>query len=367
MGKKKTKGEYNDFLEDTRYQNNNEIRSTLQSSSSLTRTVLPLVSKSQSHRDGGNPKPRNPQLTHFLCIPLITSSNRSSLDNALAQLRNDVQRLTPVPPKAVRPVGTLHLTLGVMSLSPSQLSDAITHLNDLDVGQLLRGITTKMVADEANEAAANGVSENGGAVTNPSITHPHGDIAPLDADPDCLTIQLRGLIPMQKSHHTSILYAEPKDASGRLMRFAQSIRGCFEERGLVLEDQRGLKLHATVLNTIYAKGRGGRREKPERSGDSGATMDNREAGEIDEPGEASRNGAKEMRVADCRGEGKVNAKNWMRFDAQALIEAYKDFVWADNMKIDRVQICKMGAQKLVNAETGEVIDEQYEMIAEKSL
>lgn len=364
MGKKKAKGEYNDFLEDNRYQNSNEIHSTLQSSSSLTRTISPPGSKSQPHHLGSGPKPKSLQLTHFLCLPLITSVNRPQLDQALVQLRKDVQRLTPVPSKAVRPVGTLHLTLGVMSLSPDKLSEAISHLDELDIGQLLRGITTRMVAEEASEAAANGVSENGGAVANPSITHPYGNIAPPNADPDCLAVQLRGLLPMQKPHQTSILYAEPKDATGRLRRFAESIRGSFEQKGLVLEDSRGLKLHATVLNTIYAKSKGGRRGKPETEGEVVTVPSNEKADKVTSNSEP---GVDNKDDTIIRGKANTDSKSWMRFDAEGLIEAYRDFVWADNVRMDRVQICRMGAKKTLDEATGEVVDEQYEVVAEKSL
>lgn len=54
----------------------------------------------------------------------------------------------------------------------------------------------------------------------------------------------------------------------------------------------------------------------------------------------------------------------MRFDATELVERYKDFVWAENVRIDRVQICKMGAKKIFN-ESGEVVDEEYEVVGEK--
>lgn len=370
MGKKKAKSEYNDFLEDTRYQSTNEIRSTLQSTSSLTRTVPPPTDKHPSHQRNSKPKPKNPQLTHFLCLPLVTSSNRTQLNDALTQLRDDVQRLAPVPPKAVRPVGTLHLTLGVMSLSPNQLSDAIAHLEGLELGRLLRGITTKKMAEEASEASqslANAIGENGAAVAHPTPTLPASENAMTgaDLDPDVLAVQLRGLVPMQKPSQTSILYAEPYDKSGRLMRFSESVRGSFEERGWVLEDKRGLKLHATMLNTIYAKERRGKRERGDRS-DVVALGSGKGSGE-----ESAGVGKQGVNQEENEGNGeegvRQDAKSWMRFDAEALMQAYDGFVWAKDVRIDRVQICKMGAKKILHEGTGEVLDEQYEVVAESSL
>jgi activating signal cointegrator complex subunit 1 len=369
MGKKKAKSEYNDFLDDTRYQTTNEIRSTLHSSTSLTRTVSLPTDKQPSHQRNSKPKTRNPQLTHFLCLPLVTSSNRAQLDDALTQLRHDVERLTPVPPKAVRPVGTLHLTLGVMSLSPSQLSDAIAHLQGLELGRLLRGITTKKMAEEASEASqtqANAIGENGGAVAHPTSTLPASKnaMSGADLDPDVLVVQLRGLMPMQKPRQTSVLYAEPYDKSGRLMRFSESVRSSFEENGWVLEDKRGLKLHATTLNTIYAKDR---RARKDRVDEAGGTL-NAEKGSGEGSADVGKQGvSQEENKANGEEDVRQNTKSWMRFDAEALMQAYDGFVWTNDVRIDRVQICKMGAKKILHEETGETIDEQYEVVAESRL
>jgi activating signal cointegrator complex subunit 1 len=368
MGKKKAKSEYNDFLEDTRYRSTNEIRSTLQSSSSLTRTVSPLTDKHPSHQRSSKPKTKNPQLTHFLCLPLVTSSNRAQLNDALTQLHNDVQRLTPVPPKAVRPVGTLHLTLGVMSLSPSQLSDAITHLQGLELGRLLRGITTKKMAEasEASQTLANAIGENGGAVAHPTPPLPASAeaMSGADLDPDLLAVQLRGLVPMQKPSQTSVLYAEPYDKSGRLMRFSESVRKSFEERGWVLEDKRGLKLHATMLNTIYAKDRRAKKERVDKAGGALGAGE----GDGEESAGVGKQGINQEKNKAIGEEGvRQDTKSWMRFDAEALMQAYDGFVWTNDVRIDRVQICKMGAKKILHEETGEVIDEQYEVVAESRL
>lgn len=365
MGKKKTKGEYNDFTEDTRYnRDNNDVRTTLQSTSTLTRNISPPASsKPHSQRYNNASKgPKKPPLTHFLCLPLITPINRPRLSSALDELKNDVQKVTPVPPKAVRPVGTLHLTLGVMSLSPEQLNDVTKHLQELDIGKLLRGITTQKIAEAAHDTPT--VSEGFGAVENPT-TCPEN--AALQADPDVLTIELRGLVPMQKARQTSILYAEPRDGTGRLLRFGESLRSSFEENGWIIKDERSLRLHATVLNTIYAKPKGRGREKGKeilksaavaevggRDGEDGVEQEQGTDGEAEKAGERN------------AGHG-PDAKSWMRFDASNLIEAYKDFIWAEDVRIDRVQICKMGAQKIVDETTGEVLDERYEVVAEKTM
>lgn len=57
---------------------------------------------------------------------------------------------------------------------------------------------------------------------------------------------------------TSVLYAVPHDRTARLQGFAEAVRAAFERAGLVQREQRGLKLHATAVNTVYARARGSR-------------------------------------------------------------------------------------------------------------
>lgn len=155
------------------------------------------------------------QLTHFLCLPLHHAAPQ--LARSLAALQHDLvttQGLIPV--SAMRPVATLHLTLGVMSLpSPTHLQRAINFLEALDLPALL----------------------------------PPGRP---------LTVDLRGLATMGAPAQTSVLYAVPHDPTARLQRFAEAVRAAFESAGLVQPEQRGLKLHATVVNTVYARTRGSR-------------------------------------------------------------------------------------------------------------
>lgn len=160
-------------------------------------------------------RPSRPQLTHFLCLPLHHAAPQ--LVRSLAALRHDlVTTQELIPSSAVRPVATLHLTLGVMSMpSPTQLQRAINFLETFNLPTLL----------------------------------PPG--APL-------TIDLRGLSTMGAPAQTSVLYAVPHDPTARLQRFAEAVRAAFESAGLLPPEQRGLKLHATVVNTVYSRTRGSR-------------------------------------------------------------------------------------------------------------
>jgi activating signal cointegrator complex subunit 1 len=139
-----------------------------------------------------------------------------------------------------------------------------------------------------------------------------------------------------------------------------------------VRDERPLRLHATVLNTIYAKSKGGGRSKagaPRTAGTGATSTETTERdGEAGGFEEQDRHGTDGEDGKLEHGKGLASeSKSWMRFDASNLIEAYKDFVWAEDVRIDRVHICKMGAQKIVDEGTGAIIDEQYEVIAEKTM
>jgi len=263
----------------------------------------------------GTARRKNPPLTHFLCLPLVNPTSLPQVQHGLEALKKNVLANTTIPPGAVRPASTLHLTLGVMSLSPSQLPAAIAHLQALDLHAILRDSTplcdsTPLRMDE-RPAAADTASEKTNATDVPAM--------------EALTVDLQGLLPMHSPHDTSVLYVEPKDRSARLAGFALRIQSAFKGVGGLGSEKRELKLHGTVVNTIYA--------------------------------------AKAMKTTRA-------SENKLRFDARPLMDLYQDFVWAKEVTIDKVCICKMGAKKVWSSGVegvGEVVDEVYEVVAEKAI
>jgi activating signal cointegrator complex subunit 1 len=370
MGKR-SKTEYNDFLDGEKLRDNAEIRTSLQGTQTLTRNVSPPQTRRHTTARGKKSKGglKKPQLTHFLCVPLVNDHSRPQLETKLSELKQELRGSGFLPVKAVRPPGTLHLTLGVMSLDDEQLDLATQYLSELDVQKMLQNVTAQCLAEEA--AASGTVSENLNAFAMP--------------DWEALSIDLKGLVPMQAPQKTSILYAEPVDKRQILQPFGEKLRYEFTQKGFLIEDKRTLRLHATVINTIYAKskGRGGRANaKPSqhRTGegsvdgvngveehDDGASMAGSSIDGHDEvttaPPDPSTIETKVPKLDGSTGHG-PEAKSWLRFDARDLIERYKDVVWAENVRIDRVQICKMGAKKILDGE-GEVVAEEYEVVGEK--
>ncbi|KAJ9623474.1 hypothetical protein H2203_005734 [Taxawa tesnikishii (nom. ined.)] len=273
------------------------------------------------HKRGGKKvggAPKKPPLTHFLCIPLITADSKPQLEASLRMFKDDVvhnyipgpateteeplargpkeevesasgsgssddEALKPqtersdvvpkpvpaplVAEKAVRPVGAIHLTLGVMSLDADKLKGAVQLLNNIDLVGLLKHpeqATPAKAITENNRPAQEGDIWTGETTSAPaSLTRP---MLPLDVSgkPEALMVSLKSLESMHPAHKTSILYTAPKDPSGRLYPFADALRRQFTEAGFLLEDKRPLKLHATLVNTIYAKGRK-RHQRPNKN------------------------------------------------------------------------------------------------------
>ncbi|KAL2352077.1 kinase A anchor protein [Cryomyces antarcticus] len=274
----------------------------------------------------GGSNGKKPPLTHFLCVPLVTASSRPQLEVSLARFRDQVAGIksatsvsaledyqpgtqgagaTPaVPEKAIRPVGTLHLTLGVMSLDEERLTCAIELLHSIDTAELLKEVGLK-------------------------------------ASPALLSITLESLHSMHSPSKTSILYAIPTDPTNRLHAFASRIRSLFTDADLVVLDDRPLKLHATIVNTIYAKKEG--RKRPGRIADSSSNS-------------ATSKGSNDR----AEGHG-PHSRAPIRLDARELMDRYKDFVWAQDVAVEKVAVCKMGARKVVD-EWGRVVDEVYEEV-----
>lgn len=245
-------------------------------------------------------RPKAPQLTHFLCFPLVTPASRPQLSTSIASFKDDVIRPTQLggfglPSDAVRPVGTLHLTLGMMSFPKNEgLDKAIAVLKSLEPREILAAINKPAMPGSAEVSAST------------------EEIAPATC-----SITLKGLNSMQKPDKATVLYAPPLDPDGTLQRFADKIKAKFQDAGLLIPDSRPLLLHATIVNTIYA-----RRDR--------------------------RKGQRRDRI--------------FIKDTQAIMDRYEDQVWIEAMSLDKIAICRMSAKPVEH--NGAVMDAKYEVEAE---
>lgn len=258
--------------------------------------LLTKVVKMASSRQQTSSKA--PQLTHFLCIPLVTSTSQPQLARNLAAFEEDVTRPKSLggfelPVEAIRPVGTLHLTLGMMSFPTNEgLDKAIGVLQSLNLQEMLAGLKKPVMPG----------------------TEEHSGKAAAGETPQIL-LTLKGLHSMQKPEKATILYAPPLDPHGVLQEFSEKIRAIFKEEDLLVVDDRPLLLHATIVNTIYVK------EK-----------------------------------SDAR-----RGKRWNRKvigNAQAIIDRYEGQTWMEEVPLEKVAICRMRAKPVLKG--GEVVDAAYE-------
>ncbi|KAL8802752.1 MAG: hypothetical protein Q9182_003587 [Xanthomendoza sp. 2 TL-2023] len=376
-------------------------------SSAATNTVNPSVAESNTS---------NPAPTH-------TSTSIGS-----AGLGGDVRR-DRVPAKAVRPLGTLHLTVGVMSLEkPERVEGAVGLLRGLDLGVMLgvrkgdgkgegpEGIhgAGKSMGTDSMDPPTPTVSTNDDTgkpdeKTQAKNANPNADRATQTSEaamptkvsppPMCigqrtspsLSLSFTGLKSMHQPKSTSFLYTAPTDDTGRLYPFCQSLKDRFTREGLMTEENRELKLHATVLNTIYAgkvypssklvQGQESRFEvtKTKDSGAEGRNVegglkgeqydgDNIDGGSRGDEAQADNTPAPKHhpQIEKAKKKFKRKKQQVLKFDARDLISRYGEFEWARDVRIEKVAICEMGAKKIMD-EKGEVVGEEYTEVASVAL
>ena len=262
--------------------------------------------------------PPRPPLTHFLSLPLVNETSRSQLTTSLQRLTADLVGTgflgdAVAPEMAIRPLRSLHLTLGVMSLTTSdKLAGSLRLLEDVDLQPLLQGAES---------------------------TNPTSDLAPpapgsLGAHP--LTISLKSLASMGRSSTAaSVIYTIPVDRTGRLEPFCNGLRDIFERAGFIVEEDRPLLLHTTLVNTAYLQRSSGYQS----------------SGQTRSRGNYAGHGRKRRSIY---------------FDARDFIDSYSDFEFAKDVTLDKISICKMGTKRFLDAD-GNFIGEGYEVVAERAL
>ncbi|KXL43547.1 hypothetical protein M433DRAFT_69597 [Acidomyces richmondensis BFW] len=314
-------------------------------------------------------------LTHFLCLPLVTDKSRSQLERSMHDLNHE-EILPVIHPKALRPVGTLHCTLGVMSLDDAGLKRATALLESLDITGLLSGDSSGQT--QSNNSTVPATSEGSRSATNNAsdlkiFIDEQSDTTSLHYQSTYkpLIVDLKGLMSMHPPGSTSILYSAPQDTKaedqGRLYRFCLTVQSLFKEHRLLVEDKRPLKLHATIVNTIYTKTRGTKSRAQEEkestlpSAPSSSTQaattetitnfwgrtnedDSTKSDQIPMPGHVQK------------------AKAPLKIDATPLLERFKDFMFAEHITLDRLAICEMGAKKVFD-DRGNIVGERYKEVA----
>ena len=269
-----------------------------------------------------------PRPTHFLCLPLVTQSTKPQLQQSLQCFTTTATNEHDDPSKAVRPVGTIHLTLGVMQLATEeQIEIASVFLRSLDIFELLKkaeALPSVTPSEVVKHPDGSSITASQLEASNGKMSHKTSDSAQVQhvhSVPPPLIVSLCGLESMHNPTKTSTLYAIPRDSTSRLLTFATSLQEVFTNAKLLIPEKRPLLLHATILNTLYAKTKS---------------------------------------HAKGTGHGK-NKRSMEKIDATALLEEFREYVWAKDFRIEKVSLCQMGAKKEVV--DGVIVNEEYVEVA----
>lgn len=264
-----------------------------------------------------------------------------------------------LPREAVRPVGTLHLTLGVMSLwTEERVRGALGLLRRLDLEGMVReaydaaakengvegdanedgeGVVRKDAGDESDTASSHGdvpllspaLQISAPAAKSKATSHVSSEpstsrppASPSPSPPPPLRISLTSLQSMHPPSRTTILYAIPTMSHASpphpaLQHLASALRHRFTQAGYLEPDERPLLLHATIVNTVYVRGRGHRLRR-------------------------------------------------LTLDARSLLQRYEEMCWMRNVVLESVAVCRMGAKR-VEGGGGDEEDEEYVVEGEVGL
>lgn len=375
----------------------------------------PLQYTSVSKKMPRKPPPKSQsklQPTHFLCLPLLTSSSTPQLASALHYFKStlpgfpptpdasatvEARRIEPlIPDGALRPLGTLHLTLGVMSLpSGEKLTDALKLLQSLDLLAFLRQAeeTVSKTAPASGNAGAEGSQES--QTSRPAreldrnIHDPRGSfISPIlepsksskstdavgVASPSAkvarLSFDLLGLHTFPSASKATVLHLSPVDRTNRLFPFCVLLRNLFVDADIMTPDSRPLVLHATIVNTVYVnkkrRGEGRKRSMGKISFDATELMS-----VFNE-----RKGVK-SKVMD-----QASPQESEPTRQEGLITGEGPYIWASDVIVDKVKICEMGAKRLTEEEEAlrepiyvdvdgvkerMLLGQEYTVVAEKAI
>ncbi|CAD0084485.1 unnamed protein product [Aureobasidium vineae] len=295
---------------------------------------------------------KKPSLTHFLCVPLVNSVSQPQLEASIGKFKE-------------------HVCSAVMSLDEGKLAEATTLLQSLNLNKLLyeakATTSTELCSPTSPDTQTPDHAPTTSSDTNQNV------IRDLSNDP--LTISLESLEPMQSPSKTSILYIRPEDPTNRLQILCQALRKTFTDAGLLISDTRPLRLHATLVNTIYVKGRKkGKKPKPEtikpKEDETNATepenhpfstqVIDREENKTESTGKKESENTLQANEASS-GHG-PSAKSSLYIDATSLLSTYESHIWASGIPIPKIAICEMGVKKQLSS-TGEVVGEAYKEVA----
>lgn len=270
-----------------------------------------------------------------------------------------------VPEDAIRPPGCMHLTIGMMSLDEERLQEVKTYLQSLDLGQILRDTSSKE-EDRQIESESQVDSSDAASTTRDS------SFALLEP----MRIRLEGLGAFTNPEKTRVLYGIPVDHSSRMYPFCTYLKKLFVQKGFMQQENRDLTLHMTVANTIYAK-----RSKTQYNRLAAKRLD----GQPSSPAPQAEGSAGSVKIGSAADKGleeqqsakPKKSKSWKGLiNTRSLVNSFNGtspeskaaspFVWAEDVQINRVQICELGA-KDATGENASELGKEYKAVCEREI
>ncbi|KAJ5899203.1 hypothetical protein N7495_003947 [Penicillium taxi] len=340
-------------------------------------------------------------LTHFLCLPLVNTTSIPQLEASITAFRAayppvrvvDLPKYSEesgnghtshpvIPVGAVRPLGTLHLTLGVMSLpTKERLEEALAFFESIDIAKIMHEV--KPVASQPQDKFDTPLHPvQSGYFSVPSKSGQSGQSI-LNTDQPFI-VNLESLHALPRAEAATVLYASPSDPTERLYPFCVMLRDKFIKAGFLQEEMaqkpnshsrkpepRPLLLHATLINTIYVRqpknhqNSTQRGKRPKRIEiDARDLLERYQNYYIDEQRTKPRMDTTTSIEPENKGSSTENT----------ISEPQFPFLWAREISLESISICEMGAKKLpkvdsrgnpqtLNARLGE----KYTLVAQRSL
>lgn len=256
-------------------------------------------------------------LTHYICYPLVTASSRPLLQRSMGLLRDNPASAN-FPSGAFVPLDTLHLNAGInMSLPTSgRFADAEKLLRSLDLNSLTTELSAPSFEKRSVRQKFLDIERSLSLSAAIPMTRPlplHLTLRGLHATPR----DLLGLIPVK-------LYAQCHESTSRLRHLCNNLAIIFAAAGLYDPSSE----HPFRRNRLKTTG------SPLENVSLIKTSFIRSAGVVPSPIQP----------------GKLQQKPAPIIEPRELVRVFRDFVWAENIKLDRLSICPLGLYKRIRKE-----------------
>ena len=241
-------------------------------------------------------------LTHYICIPIVTASSRPQLTRSLGLLR-DSPASASVPLRAFVPVDTLNVSLRVvMSLpTPDRFAKAEKLLQSLDLNSLTRELSKPSLSERS-------IKERFSCLEKSLSLSPVAFVN----QPLPLRVTLSGLVahPLRNQDIMArTLVAQCHDPTSRVDHLCNNLAIIFEAAGLY-NPSSSYSLQKSLGHSVGLI----------------------QTGLI----------PLSKLVPSRHDPGKLKAEAPLEIDSRDLVRTFRAFIWADSIRLERLSICRLG-------------------------